>query len=102
MQLDITTHDADGTRTVQVAGEVDVSCAAELRGQLDAAAQEGLDTLVDLSNVSYVDSTGIGVLVGAATTAREAGRGFAIANPQPPVRRVLDMLGVSADLGLKD
>ncbi len=102
MKLDIKSVDKSGERVLSVTGEVDVSCAAELRGQLTAAADEGLGAVVDLAGVSYIDSTGIGVLVGAANAARENGRTFAVRNPQPAVRRVLDMLGVAGELGLED
>ena len=57
---------------------------------------------VDLAGVPYLDSTGIGVLVGAAHRADEAGADLAVLNPQRNVARVLDMLGVSGELGIGD
>ena len=56
--------------------------------------------VVDLAQVPYIDSTGIGVLVGAAHRAQEAEQRFAVEGPQRNVRRVLDMLGIAAELGL--
>lgn len=89
---------------VSAVGEVDVSCASELRDAIDAAlATDGASKVcVNLSQVPYIDSTGIGVLVGAAHRASEAGLGYAVLEPQRNVRRVLDMLGISAELGLDD
>lgn len=89
--------------TLAVTGEVDVSNASELRAQADAVLADGFtgELVVDLSGVPYIDSTGIGVLVGAAHRAQEAGASLAVANPQKNVERVLGLLGVSADLNIR-
>ena len=103
MDLSIKTTNDGGTTLVSVVGEVDVSKASELREALDAAlAQEPAGITADLAQVAYIDSTGIGVLVGAATRSAEAGVAFAVANPQPNVRRVLGLLGVEGQLNITD
>lgn len=105
MALTIETTALDeGGLLVSAVGEVDVSCASELRDAIDAAlATDGVASVtVDLSQVPYIDSTGIGVLVGSAHRAAEASCGFAVEGPQRNVRRVLDMLGISAELGLSE
>ncbi len=88
---------------VIVSGEVDVSNAEELRAQIDAAFADAdvEEVEVDMADVSYIDSTGIGVLVGAAHRAQEAGRAFRALNPQPNVLRIFGLLGVDEVLGLK-
>lgn len=96
-----TTTDEMLGEVVAVSGEVDVSCAPELREAVDAA----LDTAearvtVDIARVPYIDSTGIGVLVGAAHRATEAGKELRVQNPQPTVMRPLDLLGVADELGI--
>lgn len=97
--LSITTTPASEAMLVRVTGEVDVSNASELRDAVDAAIAEGaLAVEVDLSGVAYIDSTGIGVLVGASRRAEEAGCKLSVANPQPNVRRVLGLLGVEKEL----
>lgn len=103
MDLSIKTTNDGGTTLVSVVGEVDVSNASELREALDAAlAQEPAGITADLAQVAYIDSTGIGVLVGAATRSAEAGVAFAVANPQSNVRRVLGLLGVEGQLNITD
>lgn len=89
--------------TVFVAGEVDVSCADELRGALDdALASAAEEVIVDISELSYIDSTGIGVLVGVVHRGEEQGKRVRIAHPQRNVERVLAMLGILADLGIDE
>ena len=96
MDLRLTTKTDNARATVSVAGEVDVSNAGSLREAVDAAlAAEGLQALdVDMGEVPYIDSTGIGVLVGAAHKARDAGVAFSVANAQDNVVRIMGMLGV--------
>lgn len=87
MDLSIKTTTDAGASTVTVTGEVDVSNASELREALDAVlGQTPAGISVDLAQVAYIDSTGIGVLVGAATRSADAGVTFAVTNPQPNVR----------------
>ena len=88
---------------VKVAGEVDVSNASELRDAIDAKLPEVEGELVvDISDVPYIDSTGIGVLVGAAHRASEAGASLVVARPQRNVARVLGLLGVGRDLNIRE
>ncbi|HJA28278.1 STAS domain-containing protein [Thermophilibacter provencensis] len=88
---------------VSVAGEVDVSNADQLRSALDAQLESGSAELsVDLAQVPYIDSTGIGVLVGAAHRAAEKNVRFEVVRPQKNVERVLGLLGVSADLNVRE
>ena len=97
MELTITA--GESARLIAPVGEVDVSNAGEMRAALEAALAEGAPAIeVDLGAVSYIDSTGIGVLVGAALRAEEAHVAFAVHNPQPNVRRVLGLLGVEREL----
>ena len=99
----MTTVDDELGTVVAATGEVDVSCASELRDAIDAAlAGEATSLIIDLAEVPYIDSTGIGVLVGAAHRGADAGKAVRVANPQRNVRRVLDMLGVTGELGIDE
>ena len=101
MSLEITAAVDGENRRLDVTGEVDVSCANELRAAIDAQIAKGVtgELVVDLAGVPYIDSTGIGVLVGAAHHA--AGATFVVARPQRNVERVLGLLGVQADLNIR-
>ena len=101
MSVAISTTEQDGRLTVGVAGEVDVSNADELRAAVDAAlALDVARVEVNLAEVPYIDSTGIGVLVGAAHRAVDAHKRLVVSNPQRNVARVLSLLGVDGELGV--
>lgn len=102
MDLSISKTQQDGATRVSVVGEVDVSNASELREQVDAVLAEGPAAVtVDLAEVAYIDSTGIGVLVGAAHHAADHNKGFAVVNAQPGVMRVVQLLGVDQDIDVR-
>jgi anti-anti-sigma factor len=55
-------HRADGTTEVALAGEVDLSNASDLRDALAAAADASSGRVVDVIDLRYLDSAGVGVL----------------------------------------
>ena len=103
MELGIKTAPKPERYTIAVTGEIDISNADHLRNAVDMAFEQPTERVeLDLAEVSYIDSTGIGVLVGAATRAAEGHVAFKVANPQANVRRVLGLLGVEQQLHLED
>ena len=99
MDLSISTSKTLAATRLVVTGEVDVSNASELRLAIDEALDQGAPRVeVDLSQVAYIDSTGIGVLVGASHRAGDEGNELVVTNPQANVRRVRGLLGVEKQL----
>jgi anti-anti-sigma factor len=64
------------------------------------AASGFLAVVVNLQHVRYVNSAGMAYLVGLADRLEAAGGGLHLANPQPKVRVVLDLMGLSGFLRL--
>lgn len=101
MGLSVNTTINDKNATVTVEGEVDVSCASDLTDALEAVLADAPTSVdVDLAQVPYIDSTGIGVLVAAAHRAAEAGSELTVSHPQPNVLRVLTLLGVGSEFNV--
>ena len=91
----------DGTEhVVSVRGEVDIATAPMLDRLLHSLLESHAHVVLDLSGVSFIDSTGIGVLVAAARAADQDGGSFAVREPSRSVLRVLELSGVSARLKL--
>jgi anti-sigma B factor antagonist len=87
------------TRVVAV-GEVDESTAELLRGALARVLDRcgSAPVVVDLAEVSFMDSTGVAVLVQAQQRAAADGCALSVVNPQPVVRRVMEVTGVEGAL----
>jgi anti-anti-sigma factor len=86
-----------------LAGELDHATAPELRGPLDAAIEEGINcVLIDLSDCTFIDSTGLSVIVHAHSALNGDNRSgqLEICCPDPQVRRLLEITGVDRALGL--
>lgn len=81
--------------TVHVAGEIDVYTAPALRRQLDEEIQRGCrDLVVDLGGVTFLDSTGLGVLVGRLKLIRAQGGMMRIVGAQERVLKVFTITGL--------
>ena len=92
-----------GLHTVSVIGELDQATAPELRGTLTEAIGDGsVSVLVDLSDCDFIDSTGLSLLVDAKRRLGEADRGFGVCCPDADVRRLLELTGIDAAVGLFD
>jgi anti-sigma B factor antagonist len=90
--------DKGGTWILAVAGEIDVATSPELRRELHQLAdREPACLILDLSNVTFIDSSGLGVLVGALKRLREEDRGdiLVLEGLQEPVRKVFDITGLT-------
>ena len=95
------TENHDPIRIIHLMGNVDVPNACILRDALGRAANNAEDrVLVDLTDVSMLDSSGIGVLVAAQRRARTVGARFALAAPRERVARVLNMTGTTGLLDI--
>jgi anti-sigma B factor antagonist len=71
-------------------GEIDISNAHQLRQQLDAAyGARPADIYLDLDNLSYIDSTGLGVIIAVYGTIRNKGHKTIIVNPKDNVKKLL-------------
>lgn len=85
--------------TVVLDGEIDIATAPAIRRVLMAAISGGNAHLaVDMSGVTFIGAAGIGVLVDAASRAREAGGSLSLLAPSPQVRWLLDVLHLDAIL----
>jgi anti-sigma B factor antagonist len=93
----ISVRDDAGRKTVTVEGEVDVATAPALRDELYRLIEQGTsEVVVDLSGMDFIDSTGLGVFVGALKRARESGGGIELRGLQPSARKVFDITGLSS------
>lgn len=75
--------------TVVAAGELDLETAGEFRQEVDALRNGGFDDIaVDLAGVTFLDSTGLRILLGFART---AGLGFRLTRVSAAVQRLFEL-----------
>ena len=82
----------------EVSGEIDAHTAPTLAAAM-AEMPTGVVT-IDMAGVSFMDSSGLRVLIEAATRARDGGGDLVIANPTPGITRLVEISGLGGQLRL--
>lgn len=87
--------DRGDTTVVTLGGEIDVYTAPFVREQLDEAVHEGkVNLVVDLTQVRFLDSTGLGVLVGRLKLTRSLGGSLRLVGTDERVVKVFSITGL--------
>lgn len=95
MDLSITQADHGDRTVVHVRGEIDVYTAPLVREKLDEQITAGRnDLVVDLTDVTFLDSTGLGVLVGRLKLTRSLGGSMRIVGTDDRVLKVFAITGL--------
>ncbi len=92
-----------GSGTVlHLAGELDLATVPRLNLQLDELVRQegGGSVTIDASGLTFVDSTGLHVLINAQRRLTRQGRGLRVIDPPGPVRRAIELSRLSETLGL--
>ncbi len=94
---------AEQATTLAVTGEVDLSTAGDLaEAGLAALAAGAAVVIVDLSGVTFLDSTGLAALVTINNRARHDGAALIVARPQPRIRQLFHITGLDTAFTITD
>lgn len=92
----------DGAKaTIVLSGKLTVQTAPELEEAIGSLASAVADVSIDLTDVEYVSSAGLRVLVGTEKLARSRGGQLRLLHPQDSVMEVFDMTGLSMVLTIE-
>lgn len=101
--LQITTTSQDGTTRIELAGELDIATGPELEQALEAQlAQAATDLVLDLRGVTFIDSSGLRVVLVASRSASDEGRRLIVVPGDGQVLRVIRLAQVEDRLDLGD
>ncbi len=91
--MQVTREARDQTLVVRVVGDLDIRTAATFRQQVDEwfLASDHRRLVLNLSRVTFLDSTGLGAVLGRVRRVRDAGRQMVIVPPGGVSRAVLDV-----------
>jgi anti-sigma B factor antagonist len=92
--LTIEVRHEQGRAIVTAAGEIDISTVAPLRKRLFEVADSGAPLVVDLAQVSSIDSVGLATLVGAANRAAAHGGSLHVPCALPKIRQLVRLTGL--------
>ena len=92
MALDVDKVDQGGNCVITLVGEVDLYSSPQVRKVVIKAIPKTKDAVgVDLSGVTYMDSSGVAVLVEGLKAAQKKGKRFALLAPSQSVMKVLEL-----------
>ena len=95
-RAEFTWKDTDGGLLVSVRGEIDHHTAAAIRTGMDALlfARRPARLVLDLSAVTFMDSSGLGLIMGRYGILRELGGSMCVRDPSPEIRGILTLAGM--------
>lgn len=103
MLLRVDTEDHDGLALVTAAGEIDAATADSVADAVSSALADGYKrVVVDFAQVTFIDSTGLGVLVKSHRAAESADATFGVVHPTPQTRKLIRVLGLDQLLNIYD
>ena len=97
--------DPSGTDLVEVSldGDIDIASADEIEARIrNAEAEEPSVILIDLRQVSFLDSSGLRLILGAAVRAKAAGRRLVLVRGTERVQRVFELTNLQSRLEFVD
>ncbi len=82
--------------TAVICGEVDHHNSRKIRTEIDAKMMSARPAafVLDLSEVSFMDSSGLGLILGRFSKASDLGIPFSLSNPTGPTQKILDLAGM--------
>jgi anti-anti-sigma factor len=92
-------HDADGAVRMTLTGELDLSATDGLRARLDEVQRSQRRVRLDLSELEFIDCTGIRAILDAMADARREGCAFEVdRSVSPIVGRIVSLGSIAAEL----
>jgi anti-sigma B factor antagonist len=93
----------EGVVRALVSGEIDPATAPRLAGEVQALVFTGAprELVIDLSGVTFIDSTGLRAVIEIHNLMRDRGGKLVLENPSEKARRILDITGLTEHLELR-
>ena len=93
--LSIDVQDSADTRVLVLRGELDLASSPELGARAEELINDGTPLVLDLRNLMFIDSTGLGAIAGVDRAARKAGTTVSLIPGPPSVQRVFEVSGTT-------
>jgi len=101
--VEIKTRTVDGVVILDIDGEIDLYNAPEIKDTIKAQMDGGhKKIIINLENVSYIDSSGIGALISSLSNLKKIGGGLKIINVYDSVRKVFELTKLTSFFEIYD
>jgi anti-anti-sigma factor len=101
--LRVETRDLPDVVVVELHGDVSADGETEIKGAYDAAVASGAENvLIEMSGASYINTSGISVLIGVAMEAKKADLNLMVCGASPHYKKVFDLVRFSSFVSMFD
>lgn len=95
LKVDINFNEEKDNWNVTLEGELDIYTAPDLKDRLSEIKEEKIkDLTINMQNLEYIDSTGLGILVGALKRLKQKEKDIYITNTKPNVKKIFTITGL--------
>lgn len=94
----------EGIITVILHGEIDHHSAVGIRGEIDALIYEERPkkTVLDMSDIDFMDSSGLGLIMGRYALMQKTGGEFALRSPNARIKKIFDLAGLERIIKIEE
>ncbi len=101
--MEIEVRNRDKVAILDINGEIDLYNAPEIKSKIGELMESGKsDIIINLEKVSYIDSSGIGVLISSLSSLKKAGGSLKIINVFASVRKVFELTKLTSFFDIYD
>jgi anti-anti-sigma factor len=100
--LEITRLVVHDTIEMELRGELDLSSAGQLEAELEKIHRQAKRVIIDLSQLEFIDSSGVRTLLKAASDAKLNGHTVVLLRARPEVQRIFEVAGLENNLPFAD
>ena len=91
----------DDAYVVELSGEIDVYTSPKVKDAISELIDQGhYNLIINLEKVRYIDSTGLGVLIGGLKRVREHGGSVSLVCTNPQIKKIFDITGLVKIFGI--
>ena len=93
---EIEIKESDSALEIVLCGEIDHHSAVNVRGKIDSAIERigPKKTVIDLSGIEFMDSSGLGLIMGRYALMRKLGGDLSVKNPNPRIVKIFELAGL--------
>lgn len=104
MDIKVLVRQSEGDAyVVELAGEIDVYTSPKVKDAITELIDQGhYNLVINLEKVRYIDSTGLGVLIGGLKRVREHGGSVSLVCTNPQIKKIFDITGLVKIFGIFD
>ncbi|KGX86560.1 STAS domain-containing protein [Pontibacillus litoralis] len=102
LTIEVAHDEHEQVRKVVLIGEIDAYTAPKLKETIVPLTEEnGVEVVIDMHAISYMDSTGLGVFISALKSTKEHGSSLTFMNPQERVYRLFKITGLTEIMNIQ-